>query len=302
MLIQLNQDDLVLRGNFVKSFLNKYRSEDTIRTYESAIKKFYKVDNVSKINLKMIKNTGIVNVENWIKEELSKGNSIKTVKKDLYALKNLVDYVMSLSGRIEIKYNVFNDSEIKRTMRLNKESKEDEIDILSKDEIQRLLDYPKGYYDQLLLKCLLNWGVRRSEIVKIEWKSIYEYDGEWYVRVKGKGNKERDIYINEELLEMLRDLEWKFGKLGSKSSRKIFDMSGTTVNNKVKKYCELIGINDKNITAHCMRHTVITDLVNSGCDKGVVKDYAGHENWNTTLRYFHREEKRKNNGGRVVNY
>ena len=49
MLIQLNQDDLVLRGNFVKSFLNKYRSEDTIRTYESAIRKFYKVDNVSKL-------------------------------------------------------------------------------------------------------------------------------------------------------------------------------------------------------------------------------------------------------------
>lgn len=298
MLVQLNQDEMILRGNFVENFLEGYRSEHTKRTYEGAIKDFFGVDDVRFVNLSMVRNVGIVKIQGWIKSCLDRGNSIKTVEKNLYGLAGLVDRIISLSKGKEIGYNIFKDNEVKKLLRLNREIRDYEIGILSDEEVKKLLGIKKGFYDQLLLKCLLNWGVRRSEIVGVKWNDFFE-DGDWYVKIRGKGNKERIIYVNDEILGMLRELEWKFGKLGE-GNRRLFDFSDTTVNNKVKKYCKMIGRED--LTAHCMRHTSITSLIDNGVKEGIVQEYAGHSDYRTTRKYYHLRDKKVNNGGRFVRF
>lgn len=148
--------------------------------------------------------------------------------------------------------------------------------------------------DYCIIALFLNCGMRLSELVGINLNDI---DRELRsLRVLGKGNKERIIYLNEACRTVLIDyLEIRLGpKYENVQTKALFlsrlnkRISVKTVQWMVYKYLELAGLEAKHFSVHKLRHTAATLMYQSGnVDVRVLKDILGHEQLNTTQIYTH---------------
>ncbi len=163
------------------------------------------------------------------------------------------------------------------------------------DTVRNDTDSKTRLRDLCMITLFLNCGMRLSELVGI---SINDIDRELkYVRVLGKGNKERIIYLNDackivlteyltnyRLIEKNRNLTDKALFLSNRDRR----ISNKTVQFIVYKYLDESGLGSKHYSVHKLRHTAATLMYQSGnVDIRVLKDILGHEQLNTTQIYTH---------------
>ena len=148
--------------------------------------------------------------------------------------------------------------------------------------------------DYTIVTLFLNCGMRLSELVGI---NISDIDRELRsMRVLGKGNKERIIYLNSACREALSEyLNWRLApekqQIEDKAlflSNREKRISGKTVQWMVYKYLDMAGLESKHYSVHKLRHTAATLMYQSGqVDVRVLKDILGHEQLNTTQIYTH---------------
>lgn len=148
--------------------------------------------------------------------------------------------------------------------------------------------------DYCIITLFLNCGMRLSELVGI---NLTDIDRDLRsLRVLGKGNKERIIYLNGACRDVLRDYiairtSPKYENVQTKAlflSRLNKRISVKTVQWMVYKYLELAGLEAKHYSVHKLRHTAATLMYQSGnVDVRVLKDILGHEQLNTTQIYTH---------------
>lgn len=150
---------------------------------------------------------------------------------------------------------------------------------------------PNEKRDYAILMLFLNCGIRRSELVGLNLKDVYEDR----IRVVGKGNKERfvyfgtpcrkaiDAYLVERNKKVLTDNRALFG---SRDGNRI---SVTAVHRLVKKHMLAAGLDATQFSAHKLRHTAATMMLSGGVDVKTVQEVLGHENLNTTQIYTHIE-------------
>ena len=147
--------------------------------------------------------------------------------------------------------------------------------------------------DYTIITLFLNCGMRVSELVGINIKDI---DTEFKsLRVVGKGNKERMIYLNEacraSLSEYLEHRAQKYKNVTEKAlfiSERCTRMSVQSVQWMVYKYLKMAGYESRNLSVHKLRHTAATLMYQTGqVDVRVLKDILGHEQLNTTQIYTH---------------
>lgn len=163
--------------------------------------------------------------------------------------------------------------------------------------LQAILDDPESNTkerDYCIVTLFLNCGMRLSELCGINLNDI---DRELRsLRVLGKGNKERIIYLNESCRNVLHDyleirLSPKYENVQTKAlflSRLNKRISTKTVQWMVYKYLDLAGLEAKHYSVHKLRHTAATLMYQSGnVDVRVLKDILGHEQLNTTQIYTH---------------
>jgi len=163
--------------------------------------------------------------------------------------------------------------------------------------LQAVLDDPESHTkerDYCILTLFLNCGMRLSELVGINLNDI---DRELRsLRVLGKGNKERIIYLNEACRTVLKDylavrLSPRYENVQTKAlflSRLEKRISVKTVQWMVYKYLDMAGLEAKHYSVHKLRHTAATLMYQSGnVDVRVLKDILGHEQLNTTQIYTH---------------
>jgi len=172
---------------------------------------------------------------------------------------------------------------------------------LTLDESVKLLETVKNdtasktsVRDFAIISLFLNTGMRLSELVGLNLES---FDPDLTtVKVLGKGNKERIIYLNaaarDALISHLRQrLDPKYVKTGTNAlflSRLETRISQKTVQWIVYKYLDLAGLGSKKLSVHKLRHTAATLMYQSGkVDIRVLKDILGHEQLNTTQIYTH---------------
>lgn len=153
--------------------------------------------------------------------------------------------------------------------------------------------------DFCILTLFLNCGMRLSELCGI---NINDIDPEFRsMRVTGKGNKERIIYLNDACRDAIKDyLPVRLAKIekGSAEQRALFisrlgrRISTKTVQWIVKKYLGEAGLAFKGYSTHKLRHTAATLMYQSGdVDIRVLKDILGHEQLTTTQIYTHVSDK-----------
>lgn len=164
---------------------------------------------------------------------------------------------------------------------------------LTVEESQRLLMAVDGPYrerDYCILMLFLNCGLRVSELVGLNTTDIL---GE-QIRVLGKGNKERILYLNDACVDAINAyLPHRLPTKVGESSKALFvsrnhnRMRKTTVEHMVKKYLQKAGLDEAKFSAHKLRHTAATMMYQNGVDIRTLQDVLGHENVNTTMIYTH---------------
>ncbi|MCL2662454.1 MAG: tyrosine recombinase XerC [Oscillospiraceae bacterium] len=165
---------------------------------------------------------------------------------------------------------------------------------LSLDESTKLLDGVDGKYkerDFCILTIFLNCGLRISELANL---NIADYREE-SLRVLGKGNKERIVYINEACAEAINDYLLIRKSVSINTERALFlssrrkRISTSTIHNLVKKHLLAAGLDSSKYSSHKLRHTAATLMLKSGVDVRTLQELLGHEHLNTTQIYTHVE-------------
>lgn len=170
---------------------------------------------------------------------------------------------------------------------------------LSLEQSIELLQSVDGEYkerDYCILTLFLNCGMRLSELVGMNIHDVYfEKNGTMpSIKITGKGNKERMVYLNAACMDAIqayltvRQKEGIIDKEALFISRNKRRMSPKTVQYMVNKYLEKIGLGGPGYSVHKLRHTAATLMYQHGnVDIRVLKDILGHENLGTTEIYTH---------------
>ena len=148
--------------------------------------------------------------------------------------------------------------------------------------------------DYSIISLFLNTGMRLSELVGLNLES---FDRDiTFVKVLGKGSKERIIYLNNAARDAVMSyMRVRLDPRFIRTSEHAFFLSGRqqrispkTVQWMVNKYLDLSGLGSKGYSVHKLRHTAATLMYQSGkVDVRVLKDILGHEQLNTTQIYTH---------------
>lgn len=163
---------------------------------------------------------------------------------------------------------------------------------LTLEESQRLLlavDGKNKERDYCILCIFLNCGLRISELVGL---NVSDYRGE-SLRVVGKGNKERTVYLNDACRDAI-DNYLSVRKLlvpprvtAMFLSNRRARMSCDSVQVMVKKNLTKAGLDASLYSTHKLRHTAATLMLQNGVDVRTLQEVLGHENLNTTQIYTH---------------
>ncbi len=143
--------------------------------------------------------------------------------------------------------------------------------------------------DYCILLLFLTCGMRLSELVGINYRDISD-DGR--LRLLGKGNKERIVYLNGACMEAVKRYMAVRPKDGVIDREALFlstrrqRISRKTVQHLVKTHLADIGLGE-GYSTHKLRHTAATLMYQEGVDVRVLKDILGHENLSTTQIYTH---------------
>jgi len=171
-------------------------------------------------------------------------------------------------------------------------------DVLSFEEIEAIigqidLSKPEGGRNKAILETMYSCGLRVSEVVNLRISGLYLDVG--FIRVIGKGDKERLVPIGSDAIKYIRIYQQDIRthiplKPGNEDilflNRRGSKLSRVMIFLLLKDLVALAGIK-KNISPHTFRHSFATHLVEGGADLRAVQEMLGHESITTTEIYTH---------------
>lgn len=270
-----------------KRFLQveKGLSDNSIYSYTYDLKKFSE--------FMLSKNKDILaatqdDIQQFLKfERNSKKNSTRTMARSLAAIRQFYNFI---SDENEVTDNP--------TLKIESPHIEKSLpDFLSSTEIEKLFasiseDDIFELRDKTIFELLYSCGLRITEAIEITNSDI-DYDNS-FLKVTGKGSKERLVPVGEEAVRLLKKYQHNSRNeiLGKRESKYLFiSKKGSMLNRKsvwrlLKSYVDRTGI-EKNITPHTLRHSFATHLIEKGADLRSVQELLGHMDISTTQVYTH---------------
>ncbi len=174
-----------------------------------------------------------------------------------------------------------------------------DIDLISEDELSRLLSAPKGetltsLRDRAMLLLLFSTGLRVSELCSLN-RDVDVKRGEFSIR--GKGEKVRVVFVSPDAARSVQDYVAERKDIDhalfirilphiDHSKMKDLRLTPRSVERIIKKYAISVGITRK-VTPHVVRHSFATDLLRNGADLRSVQALLGHAHIGTTQVYTH---------------
>lgn len=257
----------------------------SIKTYEDVLKIF---SNYMEEKKKITKPASVhiqdvFDFLEYLKTE--RGNGQCSVCKNAAIIKKFYEGLVSL-GIIDYLKNPMRD------FKKMKRGEERVRDILSRKEIKRLLLAPDegtvlGIRDKAIMLLLYTTGIRASECVNLKNKDVNLESHE--IKVFGKGQKERIVPLNAEVVKYLKKYLLKRGEGSALSSffktRMGEGITRKGIYDRIKKYVRVAKIN-KNISPHNLRHTFATEMVERKISLVTIQSLLGHRCISSTMRYL----------------
>lgn len=264
--------------NYVSEFLNYIDvANKTKETYKIALRQF--CDYLLGKGINAPTREDIIEY----REELKKDHKPNTVNGYLIAIRNLYDY---------LEYEGITKNITKKIKGIKLEQKHLKRG-LSKEEIDKVLNVCKNLREELMIKMMINLGLRCNELVNIQLEDFYDDKGIIMLKVLGKarnGLKQDSIKIDDRLFEMIKEYVEQYnikdylftstsnhnknGKLTTKTIR-------VTITDLFKK----AGLDMNMLSTHSTRHTTCELLLENGVDLREVSQFMRHRSINTTTIY-----------------
>ena len=268
-------DSIWLEQGLSKATLSAYRSDLKVLN-QWAVNKQLTIDNISRADLL-----------DFIAHKANSGSSSRTSARMLSSYRRFYGYLFQQELISSNPTEKISMPKLGRTL----------PKLLSEEQVIRLIKAPNtkkplGFRDRTMLEILYATGLRVSELVTLKQGNLNLNQG--YIRVMGKGNKERLVpmgsiakrwlgrYLNGPIIEILgeRQSDYLFPTRTSESiSRQAFWQI-------IKKYSNKVSI-DSDLSPHSLRHAFATHLINHGADLRVVQMLLGHSDLSTTQIYTH---------------
>ena len=262
-------------------YIEKKLSNNTKLAYEKDLISFNDY-----LNDKKVKNVTSNDIKSYIKHLNEINEKDKTIARKIVSIRTFFDYLM------KEKIIDVNPCEKIESPKLRKTLPK----TLNEEEVNKLLDIsPKTALDwrnKAMLELMYGTGIRVSELVSLEVNDLNLTDN--YVRIFGKGKKERIVPINDIATNVTKKYinEYRFSLLKGYLTDKVFISSyGKGMTRQgffkvLKKIAKEKGIK-KDFSPHTLRHSFATHLLEHGADLRAIGEMLGHENIKTTQIYTH---------------
>lgn len=266
-------------------FQKRY-SQHTIISYQNDLKDFFDFIEANYGTLSLTEISATL-IRTWLANLKQNKIASKSINRKISTLNSFFKYqlrketisVSPLATIISLKVN----------KRLPSFIEEKDIETLFQN-----VEFPdtwEGKTNHLLLKIFYQTGMRLSELINLKESQIDR--GNSNIKVLGKGNKERIIPVNNDLLNcILMYIKEKIegNKISNNDyiliSKKGKKLQPKYVYNKVKQYLGYVTTNERK-SPHILRHSFATHLTNNGADINAVKELLGHSSLAATQIYTH---------------
>ncbi len=264
---------------FLKVELNY--SNNTIESYILDINQyleFYKKD------IEMIKEKDL----NSFLDFLNSNYKASTYSRKLSSLKALYKFLEEEYDINNIFQNIKSPKQVKKLPKYY--SQQQLYMLLDSIQITNNIDIR----DKAMFEILYASGMRISELLNLQKHDVKIE--ERFVKILGKGNKERIVPINNTAINSLKEYQKVRINFLTKENNILFlnakgnKMTRQGFDKILKKRALLVGIND--ISAHKLRHSIATHLLNNGADLIMIQKFLGHKNISTTEIYTHVNKKK----------
>lgn len=261
-------------------------SENTVVSYQRDLKKYvaYLEENEGVHSLEQVNRLHIMQYLKFLKE---KNQSVKTLARNIASIRAFHQFLLR-------------DGATTHDPSVHVETPQGERKlpkVLTVDEVEALLQAPKGtepipLRDRAMLELLYATGLRVSELINMDLEDAHTTMG--FVRVLGKGNKERIIPMGQYATDAI-EYYLKNGRgqlVGKNKSDALFlNHHGNRLSRQgfwknLKKLALEANIN-KELTPHTLRHSFATHLLENGADIRAVQEMLGHADISTTQIYTH---------------
>lgn len=278
----------------LKNVTDKYRryllfekglSKNTIEAYIRDLNKLLLFIEAEKLSLISIKTSDL---EEFLAGLYDNNLSPRSMSRVISALKSFFRYFMLDNYREDNPTDLLDSP--KTGLKLPVVLSIEEIDsILSVIDVSTL----EGTRNYAIIETLYSCGLRVSEITNLRFSDLYFDEG--FIRVVGKGDKQRLVPISETAIQEINNWLIYRGQIYIKkgyedivfvSSRRGTALSRITVFYFIKQYAEAAGIR-KDVSPHVFRHSFATHLLERGANIRVIQEMLGHEKIATTEIYTH---------------
>lgn len=296
MIKQNNDFSMILENYFTKHLsLERKFSTSTYNTYLIVIRQYLRyLSDIKDIRPKDIsiynfdKQT-ILNFLEYVETDLN--CSIKTRNHKLTIINSFLEYAQSINP-------IYLDVYLKSKSIKLKKTKQEKMDFLTREELEVFMKTiniktKNGYKHYVLIALLYEAGLRASELINLKTSDLFFTNESPYIKVLGKGNKERIIYLNVDIVSIVNEYIEKFkikeGYLFLNHSKEQFTRFG--INKIVNKYFELAKkecptLVNKTITPHSFRHSKAVHLLMNNTALPIIQRFLGHNSIKTTEIYL----------------
>lgn len=265
--------------------VEKNLASNTLENYERDLNDFSKY--LDKEGINDFNNANHELLVNYISTLFDRNYSKSSISRKISTLKSFYKYLYVKEYLSDNRASLINLPKRNRKI----------PDFLTKDEIEQFFltfndDTLLNTRNKLMVLLLYFTGLRVSELVNLKISQLYLSDK--YLKIKGKGSKERIIPLNNSIIEPINKYLNKTRRdiLGLNYSDYLFvNKNGNPLTRQgffkiIKKHTQLAMIN-KNVSPHTIRHSFATHLLNNGIDLRSVQILLGHSDISTTQIYTH---------------
>ncbi|HHV82745.1 MAG TPA: tyrosine-type recombinase/integrase [Tepidanaerobacter syntrophicus] len=274
----------MLLGQGIQEFI-KYmklidRSEQTITGYEKELIYFDSFLSVKHNCPVYIEDVTLEDIEDYLLDQKKRGIASASRSRSVYILRSFYNYCVKKDITAKNIASLIEPVKVKQKER----------DYLTEEEFNKLAAAIKQPVIRTAVETMFYTGGRMSEIIHLKLDDVNLEEKVIHI-TKGKGGKARDIPINDKLCDILKNY---IENIRDAKSSRFFALKSTGkvsssyVNRLIKEAAYEVGLK-KDVSAHILRHSFGTNLLEKGASVVSIQKLLGHANLAVTTRYLHQD-------------